>query len=818
MVLVLRRCLFLILCFAMWGYTVHAQDSSMLRIKVLSGNFSPLEGAAIYVQPYASGDISDSAGGFQMRLPRGACDVSVSYTGYRTEKRTIILTKDTLIEVALKADLQMKEVTVVDKKQLKAADHNPDGVISLRRENFLSLPALLGENDPIRAVMMQPGVQSGNEGSGGIYIQGGGPDQTLIVLDGATVFNPAHIYGIISVFNSDAIDRIDIYKDAYPARFGGRLGSVLDITSSDGNDNGLTGTFSIGVVTSRLHLEGPTDKSKRTTFSVSMRGSFIGLLTEPISQRAFSSDGVSGGVYYYFEDANAHLTHRFSDRDQLTWSFFQNSDYYQYSVNNGASHPTYSYNDNYVQKVNWSNYVSSARWSHGFNAKWKMATTLAFSDYIFNPLQHTDVDRHYLSPQVYDSKNYSQYDEISYVRQYSVMSEATFSPGGIQTIRFGVQTHVQQFQTGGGNSSTLSGNGPYTTTVTPLQRELKAPAEEVVYIQDEIRPLPNLMINVGVHAQNITVKDKDFGSLLPRLNMTYTPFGHFTLRASVSGLMQNLHLLTPSNTSVLNDNWVPASSTAPPETGWNYSAGMIQKLPLNFEWSVDGFYRSMKGLIDYKDGADYSFQKSDWEQQIVTGGVGRAYGIETYVARSFGRITGSIAYTLAWSERRFAGLNEGAWYPYTYDRRHDLALQVNFLANKHIELGAAWVYGSGNMTTVQIQNYNSFAGVSGYAQNAANGYVQSTYTGEITAYTSRNAYRMPSYEHLDISFTYKKRVKKLEHRFNVSIYNVYNHFNVFGIIVLTSSGTNGATNYTFKELSLFPILPSLSYTLKFGLK
>jgi hypothetical protein len=814
--MVFWKWVFFVFCFAGAGCMVHAQDSAMLHIRVLSGNFSPLSGASVFVRPEATGDFSDSSGGFAMRLPHGACEVSVSYIGYRTEKRAILLTHDTLIEVAMKADLQMREVVVVDKKQLKAADHNPDGVISLRRENFLSLPAMLGENDPIRAVMMQPGVQSGNEGSGGIYIQGGGPDQTLIVLDGATVFNPSHIYGIISVFNSDAIDRIDIYKDAYPARFGGRLGSVLDITSGDGNDYGLSGTFSLGVVTSRFHLEGPTDRSRATTFSVSMRGSFIGLLTEPISHKAFNSDGVTGGVYYYFEDANARLTHRFSDHDELTWTFFQNSDYYQYNVNNGSPHTAYTYSDNYVQKVNWSNYVSSAKWSHRFNEKWKWASTVSFSDYIFNPIQHTYKDDYYTAP-VQDYKNYFQYDELSFVRQYSLMSEATFMPGGIQTIRFGIQGHVQQFQTGGGNSTTVTGYGPYTTTVIPLQKEIKTPVEEVAYIQDEIRPLHNLLINAGVHAQNFTVKDKDFVSVLPRLNVAYTPVKNFTLRASLSGLMQDLHLLTPSNTSVLNDNWVPATMSAPPETGWNYSAGMIQKLPLNFEWSIDAFYRSMKGLIDYKDGADYSYQQSVWEQQIVTGGIGRAYGVETYLARSFGRITGSVAYTLAWSERRFAGLNEGAWYPYTYDRRHDLAMQVNFLASKHIELGVAWVYGSGNMTTVQIQNYNSFAGVSVYALYAANG-IPLNYTQEITAYTTRNGYRMPSYQHLDLSFTYKKRVKKLEHRFNVSIYNLYNYFNVFGVIVLTSQAANGATNYTFKELSLFPILPSVSYTLKFGLK
>jgi hypothetical protein len=226
----------------------------------------------------------------------------------------------------------------------------------------------------------------------------------------------------------------------------------------------------------------------------------------------------------------------------------------------------------------------------------------------------------------------------------------------------------------------------------------------------------------------------------------------------------------------------------------------------------------MKNLSDYAYGADYSFHTSDWENQIVTGGLGKAYGVETYVARSFGRVTGSVAYTLAWSDRKFGALNNDNWYPYTYDRRHDVAAQLNFLVNKHIELGGAWVYGSGNLVTLPVQNYNSWTGANTAQQNALNGYTGTQTQQEITASTSRNAYRLPSYQHLDLSFTYKWRKKNLEQLFNCSIYNVYNHFNVFELISLSETGPNGATIQKYQELSLFPILPSFSYSIKFGLK
>ncbi len=711
--------------------------------------------------------------------------------------------------------MQLKEVVVVDKQKLKAADHDPDGVITLRRENFLSLPALLGENDPIRAVEMQPGVQSGNEGTTGIFVNGGSPDENLILLDGAPVFNPAHIYGFISVFNGDAIDRIDIYKDAYPAEFGGRLSSVMDITSSDGSDKSLTGSFAIGLVTSRLHLEGPVDKSHQTIISVSARGSFIGAFLQPISAYSFNKEGIDGHVSYYFEDVNAKLTHQFSKNDKLQWSFFQNSDYYVQLEHSPYHVTTYTGYYQIKEVVDWSNYVSSLVWTHRFNDKWHWKNEASFSDYIFQPGQDNGSDRTYPNP-TRETVNYAGYNGLSYVRMFAFQSEATYAPDGMQTIKLGAGCNYQQFLTGGGNATTTTGTNTFVNKSTPLYSESINPVESTAFVQDEIRPSALWLINGGFHFQDYLVQGHNYFSFLPRINVVLTPVRNFSIRAAVSGIAQYLHLLIPSNTDVLNQYWVPATSTAPPETGWNYTLGIAQKLPLNFEWSIDGFYRTMKNLIDYKDGADYSFRTSDWENQIATGGLGKAYGLETYVARSFGRVTGSVAYTLAWSDRKFSTLNNGNWYPYTFDRRHDVAAQLNFLVNKHIELGAAWVYGSGIMVTLPMQNYNTWGGVTAAQQNVLNGYTGPQTQEEVTASTPRNSYRLPSYQHLDLSFTYKWKKKKLEQLFNCSIYNVYNHFNVFEIFSLPETGPNGATTQKYQELGLFPILPSFSYSIKFG--
>lgn len=811
----------LLICFTGLG-----QSTVRLSGKVLADDFGPLGNAAVYVSRFTMGVFTDSLGNFVLQLPAGPVEVSFSYIGYKSEKLSLNLSRDTVIEVKMKTDLQLKEVVVVDKQKLKAADHNNDGVITLRRENFLSLPPLLGENDPIRAVEMQPGVQSGNEGATGIFVNGGSPDQNLILLDGAPVFNPAHIYGFISVFNGDAIDRIDIYKDAYPAMFGGRLSSVMDVTGAEGSGNKLTGDFTIGLVTSRLHLDGPLDKSHKTIISASLRGSFIGAFTYPISGYEYKKvDNISGGVSYYFEDVNLKLTHQFSDKDKLQWSFFENNDFYNLLQHNPISSSSYSGYYQIFSKVDWSNYVSSLAWTHHFSEKWQWKNSLSFSDYIFQPFQSNGPDKTYTSTPSEQSFSYSGYAGLSYIRQYTFASEAGYTPNAVQQLKLGGGCDGQQFLTGGGNSSLNSGTTTITgatsattatTTVQPLNSESISPFETFAYVQDEIRPSEHWLINCGFRLQDYYVENHNYFSLLPRVNVVLTPVRNFSVRAAVSGLTQDLHLLTPSNTDVLNEYWVPATPIAPPESGWNYSLGVIQKLPLNFEWSVDGFYRTMKNLIDYQDGADYSFRTSNWEQQIATGGTGKAYGLETYVARSFGRVTGSVAYTLAWSDRKFSTLNNGNWYPYTYDRRHDIAAQLNFLVNKHIELGAAWVYGSGNMVTLPIQNYNTWGGANAVQQNVLGGYTAPEYQEQISGSTPRNSYRLPSYQHLDLSFTYKWKKKQLEHLFNFSIYNVYNHFNVFEVYSLPETGPNGATTQKYQELGLFPILPSLSYSLKFG--
>ena len=404
----------------------------------------------------------------------------------------------------------------------------------------------------------------------------------------------------------------------------------------------------------------------------------------------------------------------------------------------------------------------------------------------------------------------------SYIAQLAFKNDEEFKPDAIQVFKMGAEVNGMQFETGKGQTSTYSGWNTFKTTATPAFSKFERALQTDAYFEDNIKPSEKWLINCGFHANDYHVDGKDFFTFLPRANISFSPVKYFSMRTSFSGLSQNLHLLTTSSTDILDDNWVPATVNAKPETGWNFSGGVGQKLPLNFEWSIDGFFRSMKNMIDYKQGADYSFLDSPWDQQIVNGGIGRAYGLEVYVARTFGRVTGSVAYTLAWSDRKYADLNNGDWFPYKYDRRHDLAAQLNFLVNKHIELGAGWVYGSGNMVTLPLQYTDTWNAVAYYDYNVKNGKPLPEVGAEQTVYSAKNSYRLPSYQHLDFSFIYKLKVKKLEHVFNVSIYNAYNHFNIFSVYPSYTTNSLGYGVITYKKLSLFPVLPSFSYTIKFG--
>lgn len=805
----------MVLAFWLWGCVASLSAQTVVKVsgKILADDLSPLVNASVYIAQFSSGTYSDSTGQFQVSVPPGLNELSFSYIGYNSEVIKLFVTRDTAIEVRLKTNLQLGDINVIDRKQMLNALHEANGTITLTKENFNSLPAFLGENDPMRAVQMQPGIQSGNEGARGIFIRGGSPDQNLMLIDGAPVYNPAHIYGFISVFNGDAIDHLDVYKDHYPARFGGRLCSVIDVSISEGDTSKVKGSFSFGFVASRLYLTGPLSKKKKTTFTLALRGSYIGLYTVPISKRQYKASGFDGSIAYYFGDVNAKVVHRFTKKTRLEFNFFTNNDYYAFRREFSSQSSYYQEEGLTEHSIQWANYVASMALVHEFDDHWQMRQHFSFSRY---HIINKDVDSYHQNTVPVSVDGYyteSDSKTQSYINDFTWKEDAIYTTEQ-QTFMIGAGISALQFQTGKGDYTSNSNYGG--KLVYKLDGTEFNTLDAFVYAEDEYHPHEHWMINGGFHVRVYTVQKKTFVSFLPRVNVLYNPVGKFYLRGSASGLSQNLHLLATASTNILNDYWVPATSVAKPENGWNFSGGMTQKLPLNFEWSIDGFYRIMNHVIEYKEGNEQASIYRPWETQITTGGKGRSYGTEFYVARSKGKITGSVAYTLSWSQRRFVDLNNGKYYPYKYDRRHNLAAQITFLVGRHFELGAAYVYGSGNMFSRPVQSYHTFGVINSYDINLTSGNKYPNQNDLITIYSGKNNARLPSYQHLDVSFTYRKRKKNLEHAFNLSVYNVYNNFNIFQVYSDYRTNEDGSRTMVFKKLSLFPVLPSMSYTIKFS--
>jgi hypothetical protein len=800
----------LLYSFLLCGYSlVFSQTSYRLSGRITGDDMRPLNSAAIYVAQFNTGTYSDSLGNFSINLKPGLNEITFSYIGYHAEKTNLLISRDTTIQVLLHTDLTLGEVSVIDRKQILQALHDATGTITLTRQNINSLPQFLGENDPMRALQMQPVVQSGNEGARGIFIRGGSPDQNLMLLDGAPVYNPSHIYGFTSVFNGDAIDHVSVYKDRYPARFGGRLCSVIDVGVAEGDTGKLNGIFSFGLVASRLNLNGPIGKKKKTTFATSVRGCYVGLYTGPISKRQYKSTGYDGRIAYYFGDVNIKLTHRFNNKTKLLANFFTNNDYYSFSRQFNSGTDIYTEKGLTKHDIHWANYVASVLLTHVFSDAWQMNQHLSFSRYRIVNNDHDDYSQNSAAGNWFSDIT-SQ--SLSHINDITWQEDATYQTTS-QTFIMGAGLTARMFQTGKGTynfRSSFTDSLQFTVNGSQINT-----IEAFVFAEDEYHPNNSWLINGGFHARVYVVNKKVFASLLPRVNVLYNPVGKFYLRASASGVSQNIHLLATASSNILNDYWVPATGKVKPETGWNFSAGMTQKLPLNFEWSIDGFYRLMNNVVEYRDGAKQDFY-TPWEDQIVGGGKGRSYGTEIYLARSKGKITGSVSYTLSWSERKFTTLNNNQYFPYKYDRRHNLAMQLTYLVGRHIELGAAYVYGSGNMFSMPAQSYHTFNVLSAYDYWLSQGATNPYYNDVVSVYPGRNNARLPAYQHLDLSITYRKQVKNLQHAFNLSIYNVYNNFNIFAVYSDYRTNPDGSRSIVYKKLSLFPVLPSISYSIKFA--
>lgn len=760
-------------------YTIsgHVKDST---------NGEALIGANIYEGNLQKGTSSNTYGFYSITLPEDTVTLSFSYTGYNSKITRFHLNKDTTININL-TTRTMDEIVVRGNREGEIQETSQMSAMSVPINQIQSLPAFLGEVDIMKVMQLLPGVQSGNEGTSGLYVRGGGPDQNLILLDGVPVYNASHLFGFFSVFNADAINNVELIKGGFPARYGGRLSSVVDISMKEGNMKKFEGTGSVGLVASKLTLEGPIQKDK-ASFILSGRRTYIDFLARPLIKAA--GNGVTSG--YYFYDLNGKVNYRFSDKDRLYLSAYTGDDR-AYSNNEDfyvEDNARTEYRNDYG--LNWGNITSALRWNHVFNNKLFSNLTLTYSRYRFNI--QAESEETVTTPNETTS-TFSNNQYLSGINDLAARLDFDYMPSPDHAIKFGGHAIHHTFKPG---AFSINSSNEIDTTFGSTN----TPAIEVAaYAEDDIQWTDRLKTNFGLHLSGFYVNDEWYHSIQPRLSLRYLLNEDLSLKASYASMQQYIHLLTNAGIGLPTDLWVPATDQVKPQNSGQVALGAAWNLPADFEISLEGYYKSMDNLISYKEGASFvNNATGEWEDQVVAGS-GKSYGGELLVQKKEGRTTGWVGYTLSKTQRQFEALNFGEPFPYKYDRRHDIGIALVHDFNKKIDFSMSWVYGTGNAVTLPVATYEAIS------RNERNNF----YGNRLEYFESRNGYRMQPFHRLDISVSFSKEKKWGTRTWTVGAYNAYNRKNPFFMDI----GRDDNGNQKFIQYTLFPIIPSVTFSFDF---
>ncbi len=747
-----------------------------------------LIGAGVYVKEIVQGASANQYGFYSLTLPKGNYHVVFTYLGFQDTIVAVELDKDYRININLLSKaIQAKEFVVTDHKAENNVQGTQMGTTMLSVEKIKSLPAFMGEVDIIKTIQLLPGVQSAGEGNSGFYVRGGGPDENLILLDGANVYNASHLFGFFSIFNSDAINSVELIKGGMPAQYGGRLASVLDISMKEGNNQSFHVDGGIGVIASRLTIQGPIEKNK-CSFIISARRTYIDVLAAPF----ISNSSPFKGSGYFFYDLNAKLNYQFSDKDKLFVSGYFGRDVFSYkNSDNGFS-----------VDIPWGNTTVSARWNHLFSNKVFMNTSLIYTDYQF---------------QSSFTESQFQFSLSSGIRDFNAKWDLNYYPNLRHNIKFGAIYTFHIF-----TPSTISGQSG-SVVFNPGKLHLYA-QEPALYVSDDYDLTDRIKIHAGLrysafqqigpynfflHDKNGSITDTIhyadmanvafYQGLEPRVSIRYSINKKSSLKAGYTINDQYMHLVSLSTVTLPTDVWMPTSQKVKPEIGTQYSMGYFRNFKKEtYETSVEVYYKEMKHMIDYADGSTYGDSYQDNFDKSFVFGKGWSYGVELFIKKDLGKLTGWIGYTLSYTNRNFPDNNDSMTFPAKYDRRHDLSVVANYVFNDHWTFSSQFVYATGDALTVETGRY--------FIENRI-----------MPEYGARNNYRLDPYHRADVSATYiRKKHEKYQSSWTFSIYNVYNRHNPYFIYPSTYGSTVlNNLKLTEKEVSLFPILPSVTWNFKF---
>ncbi len=767
-----------------------------------------LIGASIYnSKNLTSGTITNAYGFYSLTLKNSNVDIVISYVGYKPQAYKLSLSGDSTINFYLSPNIELEEVVITGKRD--NVETTQMSVIDVPIKTIKSMPVLLGEVDVLKTIQLLPGVQSGTEGTSGIYVRGGGPDQNLILLDGVPVYNVNHLFGFFSVFNADAINDVTLIKGGFPARYGGRLSSVLDIRMKEGNMKEFKGEASIGLISSKFTIEGPIKKDT-TAFIFSLRRTYLDILAAPAMAIFSSSDNGYDkfNVGYFFHDINAKINHKFSNKDRIYFSVYGGKDKAYSRIEEEGE----DYSDKLDFDLHWGNITTALRWNHIFSPQLFGNSTVTYSRYHF--VTEIDEEYHY----TYDGKTENDKYKISYLSGiYDIAGKIDFDylPSPNHKIKFGVNAIYHTFEPGV-TAMHISDEYLEENIDTTFGSKNLYSQEYVAYVEDEIKIGSKFKINLGGHFSGYNVRDTFFYSFQPRISARYLISPNWSVKAAYSKMQQNLHFLANNTIGLPTDLWLPATDKITPQLSTQYAVGTNISINKDLDFSIEGFYKEMDNLIEYKEGASFFGDSDDgsligqeWENKVEIG-KGVAYGCEVLLKKDLGKLSGWLGYTLSWTERQFDNISFGKAFPYRYDRRHDISLVLTYKFNDRIDAGLTWVYGTGNAVTLAQERYVPVTEIDN--ANSEYGYIST-----VDNYGKRNNFRMPAYHRLDLGVNFSKVKKRGVRTWSISVYNVYNRKNPF--FVQFEGGYfydySGLSNRKLMQYSLFPIIPSISYKFSF---
>ena len=760
-----------------------------------------LAGAAVFDKNSTNlGTISNGYGFYSLTVPKMEVELAVSYVGYKVQVIKFKIKKDTIINFGLSIANDLDEIEIVGEKS--EAEKTQMGKIDIPIKTIKTMPMLMGEVDIMKSIQLLPGVQSGSEGTSGLYVRGGGPDQNLILLDGVPVYNANHLFGFFSVFNADAISDVSLIKGGFPARYGGRLSSVIDIKMKEGNMKKFKGVVSIGLISSKFMIEGPIIKD-RTSFMVSARRTYIDILAQPIIRSIANSENNNLRAGYYFWDINAKVNHKINERNRLFLSVYTGKD---------KAYVDNEYDWENIKSVTefglgWGNITSAFRWNHLWGKKLFSNATLTYSNYKF-----------FLETRIReDDTNLNTFQDFTFgydsgIEDFSGKIDFDYRPSPAHKVEFGANFIYHIFKPGIFNLKLATNETDVRIDTTFGNQNILA-NEYYAYVSDEIKISEKLKVNAGLHYSGFMVKDSFYQSLQPRISARFLVTPKFSLKAAYTHMTQYLHLLTNTSIGMPSDLWLPVTNNIQPQKSVQYAAGGVYSFG-KFDVSIEGYYKTMNNLIEYKEGASFFRFEDDsdsdmasWEKQIETDGKGSSWGIELLVKKNLGKLSGWIGYTFSIADRQFSNINFGEPYPYTYDRRHDIGIVLIYQISKNVQIAGTWVYGTGNATTLALETYAGLSNTYKFDPFTGNEYYESE---EIQHFDKRNNFRMPAYHRLDLSINLKKQKKRGVRTWTFGAYNVYNRKNPYFLMFGYDQNKR-----VLKQYSLFPIIPSFSYKFEF---